>query len=282
LLTQIYYFSGTGNSLFVAQDIASKIKGSLIPVVSTLGKPSITLESEITGIVFPVYYGELPVIIKNFAAKLEGINGKYIFAVSTFGGSAGYSLKLLREIVRSRGGEISATYRVHMPQNAFAKSWERHRALYATWKKQLEKVAENTLRKEKGDYFKHLFLRPLFWMADSSVNLMKPSYRKSFSKMSGSSSELDMDRLIYLNDTGFQVNEKCNGCGICARICPVHNIKMVEKRPHWRHSCENCRACFNWCPNRAIQGGLVANGFFYRHPEITLSQMLQQSEFKLP
>ena len=272
----IYYFSGTGNSLCVARDIAAKIGGSLIPIASISQQPTITIDSDITGIVFPVYYGELPVIIKRFAEKMDSLENKYIFAVCTFGGSAGYSLKFLREIVRSHGGDISATYRVHMPQNSFAKPWERHNVLYATWNKQLVTVVKNTLQKKQGDYFKHFWLRPVFWVADYFVNLMKPSYRKSFLKISNASAELDTDQLIHLNDQGFSVNEQCTGCGICSRICPVNNIQMVNNKPIWQHSCENCRACFNWCPTKAIQGGLVANGFYYKHPKVKMTEIMQQ------
>jgi ferredoxin len=51
---------------------------------------------------------------------------------------------------------------------------------------------------------------------------------------------LPFNELIPLADRSFQCNEKCNGCGICTRGCPVNNIKMVENRPFWQHHCENC------------------------------------------
>ena len=62
--TGIYYFSGTGNSLYVAKDIAAKTVGTLVPIASVVGSNVIKVDSEVIGIVFPVYYGELPVIIK--------------------------------------------------------------------------------------------------------------------------------------------------------------------------------------------------------------------------
>jgi flavodoxin len=150
--TGIYYFSGTGNSLSVAKDIAAGTGGTLIPIASQVESGAVRVDSDVIGIVFPVYYGELPAIIKRFAEKLENIEQKYIFAVCTFGGSAGYSLKLLRNIIRSRGGDISATYRVHMPQNSFSKPW-RNTPSCIPWKKQSRKVVKNTGSRKKGEFF---------------------------------------------------------------------------------------------------------------------------------
>ena len=272
----VHYFSGTGNSLYVAKDIAAKTGGTLLPIASAVDHNTIKIDAEVIGIVFPVYYGELPVIIKRFAEKLDDIEHKYIFAVSTFGGSAGYSLKLLRSIIQARGGELSATYRVHMPQNSFSKPWEKHTILYSRWKKKLGQVVNNTNNRLKGEFFKNRLLAPLFVLADYTVDIMRPRYRKAFIKLSNASPDLSTDELIHLNDTSYGVNEECNGCGICSQVCPVHNIEMNGNRPVWLHHCENCLACYNWCPSQAIQGGIASKGYYYRHPDIQISEIMKQ------
>ncbi|UCE97966.1 MAG: flavodoxin family protein, partial [Dehalococcoidia bacterium] len=167
----IYYFSGTGNSLHVAKDIAAKTKGILYPIASLVNQEVIEITLDKIGLIFPTYYGELPVIIKNFVSKLKGMENKYIFAVSTFGGSAGHSLKLLRRIIQENGGELSSTYRVHMPQNSFSKPWEKNTKLYATWKKQSKIVADNINKGVKGEFLKHFWLAPYFMLVDSTVSL---------------------------------------------------------------------------------------------------------------
>ena len=79
-------------------------------------------------------------------------------------------------------------------------------------------------------------------------------------------------------DRSFRSDEKCNGCGICARVCPVGNIKMSDKKPVWQHHCENCIACYVWCPKEAITGEIVAYNELYHHPGVRLSDMLRRDE----
>ena len=272
----IYYFSGTGNTLFVARDIAEEFGASLIPIASLINDPVVDVDSEVTGIVYPVYYGELPVIVREFAGKMANLEGKYIFAVCTFGGSAGDSLRSLRKIIRSRGGELPATYGVHMPQNAFYKFWEKHEPLYRNWrKKKLNTVISNIKARKRGDFFTNVIFDIIFKGIQA---YMRPKYKQSFIKLSGASPDLSVEELIRLNDTSFSVTDECTGCGICAKVCPVNNIIMVENRPTWQHRCENCIACYNFCPEKAIRNGIASEGYYYRHPDIKVRDMMIRNE----
>jgi len=77
----------------------------------------------------------------------------------------------------------------------------------------------------------------------------------------------------------FESNEKCDGCGICKRICPVNNIYMKEDKPKWNDHCAGCMACLHWCPKQAIQPGSINLKIKqYHHPEVELSDMLKQSK----
>jgi ferredoxin/flavodoxin len=271
----IYYFSGTGNSLYVARDVAEATGGILTPIASLVKQEIISPDADGTGIIFPVYYGDLPKIIREFAGKLENIEDKYIFAVCTFGGSAGDSLKTLRSIINSRGGELAATYAIHMPQNAFYKFWEKHEPLYRNWRKKVKKVAINTAAKRRGAFFRNYLFDIIFKAIQVYV---APKYKPAFIKLSGASPELSLDELIQLNDTSFSVTDKCTGCGLCVKVCPVDNIELVEKKPVWQHHCQNCLACYNFCPFRAIRSGIAAKNYFYRHPDINTKEIIGQKK----
>ncbi len=82
---EIFYFTGTGNTLSVARDIAERIDGRLVPIVSVLGKEKVQTTSEIIGFVFPLYHFEAPEILEKALTKIENLENKYIFAVATYG-----------------------------------------------------------------------------------------------------------------------------------------------------------------------------------------------------
>jgi len=73
---------------------------------------------------------------------------------------------------------------------------------------------------------------------------------------------------VAASDVKFRVDERCDGCGLCAKVCPVDNITLMNGRPVWRHHCEQCMACLQWCPREAIQfGSMTAGRKRYRHPD---------------
>ena len=114
----VYYFSGTGNSLVVARDIAEKTNGKLISIPSVMNKDRIKTDANVIGVVFPVHgIFRIPSIVERFVGKLDDVSSKYIFAVTTYGSMAGGAVKSFRKVVESCGGKLSAGFAVHMPMN---------------------------------------------------------------------------------------------------------------------------------------------------------------------
>lgn len=86
---------------------------------------------------------------------------------------------------------------------------------------------------------------------------------------------MSVDDNFYEMVKNYHVTEKCNGCGTCERICPVGNIKMVDMKPRWGNTCEQCVACIQWCPAKAIEyADKTAKRRQYRHPEVKISDLL--------
>jgi ferredoxin len=270
---EIYYFTGTGNSLAVARDIAEGIDAALIPIAWLSGEASIRTEADVIGVVFPNYYGQLPIIVQLFALKLENISGKYIFAVCTYGGAAVETLRTLRRILRSKGGVLSAAYGIHMPQNAFPKRSEDHRKLYTAWKRKLGLVVENTRLRKRGTWYSNALLEGV--ILPIHIAFIRPVISRHFRKNSGLPASARMEEHMHALDRNFVVNEQCTGCGICAQVCPVENITISENRPLWCGRCEHCIACYNWCPSKAIEGGITTKGYYYCHPDVELSDIIR-------
>ena len=50
---------------------------------------------------------------------------------------------------------------------------------------------------------------------------------------------------------------------------------MTGKGPEWYHRCEQCFACLQWCPSKAIEFGPGMEGKKrYHHPDITVRDMI--------
>jgi len=269
----IYYFSATGNSLFVAKELALSLNAQLISIASLINKDTITLDSHTIGFVFPIYYNRIPVILNTLLNKAIFNNNTFIYYVCTYGGGPGESKNMINTLLQKRGAELSASFGIHMPQNSFYKPWENVYTISKKAENKIHKIAKRIITIKPGMLFSDILLTSALF----PINLLvrKPTI-KALAKISDSPLTYDLNTLIYLADKGYSINSLCNGCGICSKVCPVNNIKMIDNKPFWLNHCENCIACYNWCPNKAIVSKIVHNGYYYKHPYIKVTEIIQQ------
>ena len=64
----------------------------------------------------------------------------------------------------------------------------------------------------------------------------------------------------FVKSGPFTVSDACIGCGKCALSCPVNGIDIVERRPRWNGACTHCMACICGCPVSAIEYGHKSRG----------------------
>ena len=116
--TAIYYFSGTGNSLHVAQELQKRFPGAeLIPVVSLLGQDVIQIQAEVIGLVFPIHLTTLPIPMREFVKKLDPSSAEYIFAVETRVGTFCLADVALEDVLREKGKHLDAYFILNMANN---------------------------------------------------------------------------------------------------------------------------------------------------------------------
>ena len=86
-MTDVFYFTGTGNSLSVARDIREHLEGNLKSIAAEEKKETVQSKAALIVIVFPVYNHIFPFIVKRFVDKFQNLQDKRILAICTYGDS---------------------------------------------------------------------------------------------------------------------------------------------------------------------------------------------------
>ena len=229
----LFYFTGTGNSLYAAKKIAAPDE-KLINIADALRNEQFSYsakDNENVGFVFPVYFYSVPDIVAEFCRKLKLRNSDYVYAVITCGASSGGSGGLLRDILAKRDIVLNNVYDVVMPDNAIF----------------FYNVPDEKVNLEK------------LGKSDKTLSDIKTSIKaKEKGNIPGAFTGKVGGRFyrLFMKTKKFYADNSCVGCGLCARNCPVGAIKMKEGKPHWtKDVCTKCGACINRCPSKAIQYG---------------------------
>ncbi len=286
----IYYFTGTGNSLAAARELADRLDLKLVNIASLNHTQTIAPETGILGIVAPVYHGTLPLIVARFIDKLTSLESRYIFAVCTHGDHPGLYMEYLRDRLAARGGKLSAGFGLHMPYNYvtppaglknFYNSFTLREIDPAIQQQLLDTADEKTetiaaaIRSQQTGILETDSV--IITRLVDALNLHESMGKSSWSKITSLNepSSLTFDEVRLRMDKAFTVDESCSGCGTCEKICPVADIRLVNARPEWLHHCEQCFACLQWCPKSAIQfRNNTAGQKRYHHPRVLLQDMI--------
>lgn len=230
----IYYFSGTGNSEWIAKQLAAATKDSafFIPQIMKERPGDINVaEGDVFGIVFPVYAWAPPAIVMKFLEHVHVDKKAYSFAVCTCGGEAGKSIEDLRSILPLKSG-----YSIKMPDNYIpmfdVDDSDLVREKIGIARQKLPIIARNILSR-----------KIIFDVEEGSFSSLKSAAINPLFKM------------FAMNSKKFSADSTCTGCGKCAAECPFGVIKLDANRPVWNTGCQMCMRCIMHCPVKAIQYG---------------------------
>lgn len=226
----IFYFSGTGNSKWVANKIADKINDKAYDISNLSKIPEIYNENQI-GFIFPIYAWGVPEPMLTFAKHLKKIKA-FTFGICTCGATAGIALKRLSKIY-----PLDSSYSIIMPSNYIiagdieSKSTILKKIELAS--KEIEKISNEIIKKQK-----------VYRVSEGKMPKVKSILINNlFNKFGRTTAPFYVDK------------EKCTKCGLCAKMCPASTIKLVDGNPVWNEKCYQCLSCINNCPHAAIQYG---------------------------
>ena len=102
--TGIYYFSATGNSLTTAKLLAASLDGQcdVISLAALHNKQDIEVDYERVGFVFPIYYGDMPYLIRDTIRKMKFKQNTYIFIFTTYRGHPGDVAKRFDNLLQEK------------------------------------------------------------------------------------------------------------------------------------------------------------------------------------
>ena len=256
----IYYFSGTGNSQWIAERIAAGL-GEETTNLQYLTDEKTALETTVSapviGFVMPTYMGDIPWLVKRILLHFHMDPSSYVFLVmDSNNGESGNAFRSFAQAIHHAGAEMKAGFNVQMPGNCLKSSEEENRKRLAKAPQTVDEIIRQL--KDRTVNYHHDG-------SDAPDGFVENSY--FYGKHS-------LKRLTLM--TNFVVTDECNGCGLCVKMCPVGNIRIILEKAVHGGNCAACCRCLHWCPKNAtlLNVPTLKNRKQYHHPEITAKDIL--------
>ena len=257
----IFYFSGTGNTRWAAERLAAATQEKLLFIPDELKTPcDYTLErDERIGFCFPVHGWQPPRIVREFVKRLslrsqDSFRKHYAYALCTCGDSTGLAVTMFGKMLMEKGIELQSCRSLVMPESyvclpfMYTDTPEREHEKKEQAQCDLDVYVDIVQRRQSGYSQLTLGLAP--WAFSHVIG----AYFNRF----------------MITDKKFTVDaDVCTHCGLCAKVCPVGDIKFMDV-PSWKNdsSWTCCLSCYHHCPVHAINYGRITRkrGQYYYKP----------------
>ena len=242
----IYYFSGTGNTWWVADRLQQQLKSNGHPVecysIEALSKESIEKQIDTADHIvfgFPVYGSTAPGLMYDFIRHFPNAsNKKPVSIFATHAMASGDSAYYIGLFLTRKGYELIQTRHFTMMNNFHIPKFRFYRPRN-DWK--LDRLLEKTLPKVKA------------FAADISSNKARIIGNTLLGHLLGRTQRKHIDKVIGLVSKSFTVDTaRCVNCEKCMRICPTRNIVKCQHTYAYANHCILCLRCYSQCPTSAI------------------------------
>ena len=247
----IFYYSATGNSLYVAR----MIDDQMISIPQAIKNNQFDFEDETIGIISPIYAGKLPQTVCRFIEKMK-IKTNYFYMLLTYGNEDSVAGIWSEKFCQEHGIHVDFIQTIKMVDNYLP-------VFDMDEQKNIDKNIPQQIELAKDNIEKRVHFIP------QPTKKGREAFER-VSKRFEEHPELNNGESIVMTD-------RCVGCGICQQVCPIGNIELANKKAKRIHkTCDFCLACVHNCPLKAIDVKNEKNpDARYRHPQISLKDIVK-------
>lgn len=243
----IFYFSGTGNTRWLARTLSEALNERVIDITDVMDDDTTYRLSanERLGFCFPVHGWRPPFLMRQFIRrlKIENATDNYVYAFATCGDDVGRTFEYLQDDLAAIGLRAESVFSIVMPESYLFPFYDA-----------IDKPERAQQKKLAGEATLHELLPTIRDRVRGIRHVNESHWPRTNSWFLGA-----FFLHQWVTDKHFRVaDDRCQRCGLCAKACPVGNIRCERNdQPQWLHNgrCTTCFSCYHHCPAHAITYG---------------------------
>lgn len=239
----ILYFSGTGNSKYLAETMANHLNDTTVDIAEHIqaGKHPTFDSDKPYVIVTPVYAWRIPRVLEQWMKACRFIGNRKAYFVIDCGSEIGAAGNYVAKFAAKLDFDYMGTAEVIMPENYLVMFTpppaEEDEGIITKATAKTEKLGALIATQTPFDPIKNTFVGHL------CSDIVNPLFYT-----------------FYIGAKKFYATDACISCGKCVKNCMVNNITLKDGKPIWGTDCTHCMACICKCPTEAIEYGKHTKG----------------------
>ncbi len=232
----LLYFSGTGNTKYIGELFAGKMKCSQYSIEENLDFHSLIQDHKTIAFAYPIYGSRVPRIMREFVKRVsEELKNKQLIIFCTQFLFSGDGARAFMDILSQNFGKVIYAEHFFMPNNI--NNFALLPVVNGTKNKRYKVKANRKMNRVCSEIRRGIIRKRGFHVGSRILGLSQGLFTPSLERKTSSQ---------------WLVNDNCNGCKQCMKCCPMDNLKWEDEKMQHKGNCTLCYRCINLCPKKAI------------------------------